>query len=627
MGMSSSQARLLNLTARMHQIEYKAAKLEAEKLQMANESTRVYEDYLEAVDATKIQYATLTTDGSINYVDATYNSIKEQGYELKFADSDKVIIDAATEANLLAADGNRDYFIALQSGRVTETNQTVDGVVEIYTADQLMNMSSGKNYRLMSDIDMSGKSWTSKVLSTGKTFDGNGHSIKGLNNSLFSNVYGTVQNLNISGDVNSTAILAKYAYSNSTIQNVNVSGSVSSTSNRTGALVGTVSGSNITIQNCSANVNVTTSGSYAGTLIGYVNGTSNVNISNCSSSGYIEGFSEVGGLIGYAYRANITNCSSSAEVFSTRNETSDAWGGDNVSGGFIGRANACTITNCEARGNVKSNGGVIAGFAGMSTGNSTISNSNAYGNVASNIANTYTIPKYAAGFVSAVVGSTISNCNAYGTVTSNYDDSGCSSFVTFNMSGAADNYTDIITNCYGADTSHGFAQGASTIDTITTSTSPVSNTITVSGPSISTTTAVADTTNAGTLFDEIQKNGYVLEGETTNPVTGHEDDVQWFTNMVNAGELFIFDADDTTGELTQVSVATDTKLREVSNETKLRKAEAKYEADMKKIDNKDKKYDTDLAALETERNALKEEMETLKTVAKENVERTFKLFS
>ena len=34
-----------------------------------------------------------------------------------------------------------------------------------------------------------------------------------------------------------------------------------------------------------------------------------------------------------------------------------------------------------------------------------------------------------------------------------------------------------------------------------------------------------------------------------------------------------------------------------------------------------------LAALDTERNAIKQEMETLKTVAKENVERTFKLFS
>ena len=50
------------------------------------------------------------------------------------------------------------------------------------------------------------------------------------------------------------------------------------------------------------------------------------------------------------------------------------------------------------------------------------------------------------------------------------------------------------------------------------------------------------------------------------------------------------------------------------------------EADMKKIDMKDRKYDTDLAALDTERNAVKQEMDTLKTVAKENVERTFKLF-
>ena len=50
MGLSSSQARLLNLTQRMHQLEYKAARLEAMKLQMANESTRVYEDYLNALE-------------------------------------------------------------------------------------------------------------------------------------------------------------------------------------------------------------------------------------------------------------------------------------------------------------------------------------------------------------------------------------------------------------------------------------------------------------------------------------------------------------------------------------------------------------------------------------------------
>lgn len=48
---------------------------------------------------------------------------------------------------------------------------------------------------------------------------------------------------------------------------------------------------------------------------------------------------------------------------------------------------------------------------------------------------------------------------------------------------------------------------------------------------------------------------------------------------------------------------------------------------MRKIDAKDKKFDTDLAALESERNAINTEMETLKTVIKDNIDMTFKLFS
>ena len=85
MGLSSSQARLLNLTSRMHQIEYKAAKLEAMKLQMANESTRVYEDYLNALEKTKVQVKTLTTDGAVTYVDITsYGQFVSAGFALVY---------------------------------------------------------------------------------------------------------------------------------------------------------------------------------------------------------------------------------------------------------------------------------------------------------------------------------------------------------------------------------------------------------------------------------------------------------------------------------------------------------------------------------------------------------------
>ncbi len=102
--------------------------------------------------------------------------------------------------------------------------------------------------------------------------------------------------------------------------------------------------------------------------------------------------------------------------------------------------------------------------------------------------------------------------------------------------------------------------------------------------------------------------------------------VEVLRNLVEAG-FIVFEKPMSDGGLEEVNIATDTNMQEVSDETELKKAEAKYEADMRKIDAKDKKFDTDLAAKEAERNAIKTEMETLKTVAKDNVDRTFKLFS
>ena len=97
-------------------------------------------------------------------------------------------------------------------------------------------------------------------------------------------------------------------------------------------------------------------------------------------------------------------------------------------------------------------------------------------------------------------------------------------------------------------------------------------------------------------------------------------------NLVEAG-FIVFEKPNSDGTFAQVNIATDTSLQEVSDETQLKKAEAKYEADMRKINAKDKKFDTDLAAMEQERNAIKTEIDTLKSVAKDNVDRTFKLFS
>ena len=131
---------------------------------------------------------------------------------------------------------------------------------------------------------------------------------------------------------------------------------------------------------------------------------------------------------------------------------------------------------------------------------------------------------------------------------------------------------------------------------------------------------LTEKTNLPVSFNDIAHDIMGIDYDTEP--TGKEFE-KIITNLINSGDVTIVRLKDNS----ETSVAIDTGLQEVSDETLLRKAEAKYEADMRKIDAKDRKYDTDLAALDAERNAIKSEMETLKTVAKDNVERTFKLFS
>lgn len=115
--------------------------------------------------------------------------------------------------------------------------------------------------------------------------------------------------------------------------------------------------------------------------------------------------------------------------------------------------------------------------------------------------------------------------------------------------------------------------------------------------------------NSDTWSYSITNNGSITSATTTNN-----------NNKINVyNELYKSFGD--------TSVMTSTKLQEVSDEIGLKKAEAQYEADMSKINKKDARFDTELAQLETERNAIKDEIETLKTVAKDNADRTFKIFS
>ena len=170
---------------------------------------------------------------------------------------------------------------------------------------------------------------------------------------------------------------------------------------------------------------------------------------------------------------------------------------------------------------------------------------------------------------------------------------------------------------------------------------------------------VAYGANSGQVYNSIEDAAQAASGQAldTDAIGGVDGTTQTVTNLLQAGFIVLVKCpvDDTGAfvkptdgdtieeykeacrnmagidEPYETNIATDTSLQEVQDETRLKKAEAKYEADMRKIDAKDKKFDTDLAAMEAEmeaeRNAIKTEIDTLKTVAKDNVDRTFKLFS
>jgi len=56
-------------------------------------------------------------------------------------------------------------------------------------------------------------------------------------------------------------------------------------------------------------------------------------------------------------------------------------------------------------------------------------------------------------------------------------------------------------------------------------------------------------------------------------------------------------------------------------------ADIEYETALEAINSKDTKYSTELNQLEEERDAIQMQIESLKKIAKENIERTFKVFS
>lgn len=138
------------------------------------------------------------------------------------------------------------------------------------------------------------------------------------------------------------------------------------------------------------------------------------------------------------------------------------------------------------------------------------------------------------------------------------------------------------------------------------------------------------------IFNQIQNaRGCISISEYNGPNGDASRDSEWLHNMVKCGEISIVsvETDSKTGNVSLEGASPSSDLSINYTQTSsidkaaLAKAEAKYEKDLKTIEKKDKEFDLSLSKLESERTALKTQLESLNKVIEDNIERSFGIFS
>ena len=259
------------------------------------------------------------------------------------------------------AGGEYTYTVSLAAAKDPGYTIEGNGSYTVTSADGLINVAElvngGKtdiNITLGKNIDLTGKGWTPIGTNYEKrykgTFDGRGHTIKGLTVTTNDQFVGLFGYLNKAG----------------TVKNVVMEG-IQITSNHGSSQAGGVVGfSRGTIENCSV------SGSVSGTV--YVGGVVGAqwggSITGCSSSATVKGTVDVGGVAGQTNsNATMTACYATGNVIIEMDPKKNIAGG-----GLVGMNAGSSLLACYATGNVTSTGSStgyvhIGGFLGNNYAN------------------------------------------------------------------------------------------------------------------------------------------------------------------------------------------------------------------------------------------------------------------
>ena len=128
MGMSSSQARLLSITARMNDVEFKSQTISNTKLRLADESEAVSRAYTDTLNKSKLTY-TDWSSGHAAVVDLNISNLSTYGYRLTKINgqplTDKEIKDMSTSSyDLYEMIESGQFYLQKQDAETSEWKET-----------------------------------------------------------------------------------------------------------------------------------------------------------------------------------------------------------------------------------------------------------------------------------------------------------------------------------------------------------------------------------------------------------------------------------------------------------------------------------------------------------------------
>ena len=348
------------------------------------------------------------------------NSVKVGTVTVNEWDTGMPIDDGETDAPDTWDGKSTEAFATTGSGGST-LGDSEESPILIRTAAQLAYLArkvnagerfSGKFFKLIDDINLAGYSWTpigvgnlAESSHFSGNFDGDGHEIMGLKvdnqRSPFFGLFGTI--------------------SEATVKNLKISSAEISSQGDYGAILcGIASGS--TISGCTVSGNVKNIERYAGGVVGQLIGKSVME--NCTAEVKLNGRMHVGGLCGFIYESNISECTVMAGSTMGVSVDMKTTGYPYVGGlvGFIQGSNS-TIKKCTTYATVSGLGNVGGAFGYVEGGGGNeISDCTVLGDVSVSVVPDHITDAYQgiggfAGYLSGdVAESKFSNCGVNGTV-------------------------------------------------------------------------------------------------------------------------------------------------------------------------------------------------------------------